>query len=298
MVVAIALLDGGPDGAVQTGSATRRYSKILRHYNAAIGLLARNKTVSSLELLFSAVLSWMLEVMGLGAATALIHLNAARKIVQDCARPLLSNSPSEADEVLAAYLPAAMQLCEGYASILSPYEGQAYLKETEGIDNPLLRALAVRDGRSAITSCNEIAHALNYYFTQMYPHIRSAKSVEEAAEYIYVWKVAIMRFRYFADVNKRVVLLCYLGFALAGSLLTDPDAVNEAAERRRREAAMSYVLTRADDVVRHEALGSLDRSIAEQVAAVLARVVLDELPERDLTQMAWRVMADYAVNAY
>jgi hypothetical protein len=299
IIVAIALLDGGPEGAAQAGSATRRYSRILRHYNAAIGILARNKVVGSLELLFSAVLSWMLEVMGLGAATALIHLNAARTIAHDCSDSLIqdTSTSSEAHDMLAAYLPSAMQLCEGYATILSPYEGQAYLKETEGIDNPLFRALAVRDGRSAIASCDEIVRALDHYFTSIYPKTRSGRDVEEAAEYIYIWKVAIMRFRYFADVSRRVVLLCYLGFALAGSLLTDPDALNEQAERQRRETAMRYVLGRADDILQHETQGSRGRSIAERVAAVLTRVVLDELPERELTQMAWRLMADSAVNA-
>lgn len=279
IMVAIALLDYHVPPYYELHDVADRYQRILRHYNHSIALLARSTEITTVELLFSAMLSWLLEVMGFNGRGAMMHLDAVRKICTveqtDSSPPKTTSGYHEADGILDAHLPATMELCEGYATLLNP-PLRSEASEGNSSSNPLLVALDLRHRQSSVSSCEDIVKAIKHYYEEMRPQVYSKEDIEQAWQYIYRWKVAIVRFRYSGTASPSVVLLCYLSMALAHSLLPGlHEGEAEDAARDRREKALAYVLARTEDINNIEGLDVYDALVRERVTGVVARVVLD-----------------------
>lgn len=277
ILLAIALLDDCSPPRPDDVIASQQYQRILQRYNEGIYWLTRGQDVTRLELALSAVLSWLLEVMGFNIPIAVLHLKAATRLVADLQTSNRSSRDhGEETELIHYHLPLVLDFCSGYSASVTRGQNGVTRAPTaiRTSADPFLNAIRVRRGPYTTMTPEEILSGFEHYFDFVHSQVPVGVSLAEAEGYITYWKVAVVRFRYVANIAPQVVLLFYLTMSLAQSLLPEPQDENLASAEDPTSEGLKYVLARAEDIAALD-LPLYDAEIRMRLLRLIAKTVVE-----------------------
>ena len=256
LLIAVAMVDERHHG-LQPLELVSRARTIMEHYNKAIKILTDPK-VEALDLYVAPLMAWIIEIMVNNPATAIMHINASRKMLE--AVPPKPHNSTETQDIICDFVRDSSQFCSGFTATSATCAG-IMSKDPSSI-------FQILNVRQVVTECTseEVRAAIYKYASNLDKEGLTKFASIEALNYLRHWETVTLVRRYTGHENYDTLVATHFLVATATTLLAVQDDRSGNSFYRQKEA-FDYILIKLEDCLNVEGLDSADRQGLEDAVA-------------------------------